>query len=60
MYEEFVKPTLLVGLFAPPEELSAAAVIECLYFYGEALAMPSLLAASTAHSSLCSCSCAPS
>ena len=44
MYEEFVKPTLLVGLFAPPEELSAAAVIECLYFYGEVLAKPFLLA----------------
>ena len=46
MYEEFVKPTLLVGLFAPPEELSAAAVIECLYFYGEVLAKPLVLAAS--------------
>jgi hypothetical protein len=30
---EFLKPTLLVGLFAPPEELSAAVVIETLYFY---------------------------
>lgn len=32
-YEEFLKPTLLVGLFAPPEELSAAVAIETLYFY---------------------------
>jgi hypothetical protein len=34
MYEEFIKPTLLVGLFAPPEELSAAATMSMLYFYG--------------------------
>ncbi|PSC69064.1 amine oxidase [Micractinium conductrix] len=32
-YEQFLKPTLLVGLFAPPEELSAAVTIETLYFY---------------------------
>jgi len=32
-YELFLKPTLLVGLFAPPEELSAAVTLECLYFY---------------------------
>ncbi|PNH05243.1 Phytoene dehydrogenase, partial [Tetrabaena socialis] len=32
-YQEFLRPTLLVGLFAPPEELSAAAVLETLYFY---------------------------
>ncbi|KAI3436402.1 hypothetical protein D9Q98_005819 [Chlorella vulgaris] len=32
-YENFLKPTLLVGLFAPPEELSAAVVIETLYYY---------------------------
>lgn len=38
MYEEFIKPTLLVGLFAPPEELSAGAVMGCLYFYGATLA----------------------
>lgn len=31
-YENFLKPTLLVGLFAPPEELSAAVVIETLYY----------------------------
>lgn len=32
-YQEFLRPTLLVGLFAPPEDLSAAAVLETLYFY---------------------------
>lgn len=32
-YERFLKPTLLVGLFAPPEQLSAAVTIETLYFY---------------------------
>lgn len=26
-YEEFLKPTLLVGLFAPPEEISAATMV---------------------------------
>jgi len=34
MYNEFLRPTLLVGLFAPPESLSAAAVINTLYYYG--------------------------
>lgn len=34
MYEEFIKPTLLVGLFAPPEELSAGATMGMLYYYG--------------------------
>ena len=34
MYNEFLRPTLLVGLFARPEDLSAAAVIATLYFYG--------------------------
>jgi hypothetical protein len=29
------RPTLLVGLFAPPEEISAASMLETLYFYGE-------------------------
>ena len=33
MYEGFLRPTLLVGLFAPPEEISAAVMLECLYFY---------------------------
>ena len=33
LYREFLRPLLLVGLFAPPEELSAAAVLSCLYFY---------------------------
>ena len=37
MYNEFLRPTLLVGLFAPPEELSAAAVLNTLYFYGKDL-----------------------
>jgi len=32
-YELFLKPTLLVGLFNPPEDLSAAVVLETLYFY---------------------------
>ena len=32
-YEEFLKPTLLVGLFAPPEQISAAVMLETLYFY---------------------------
>jgi len=35
MYNEFLRPTLLVGLFASPENLSAAAVINTLYYYGE-------------------------
>lgn len=34
MYEGFIKPTLLVALFAPPEELSAGATMGCLYYYG--------------------------
>jgi hypothetical protein len=34
-YEEFLRPTLLVGLFAPPEDISAASMLETLYFYGE-------------------------
>ena len=33
MYNEFLRPTLLVGLFATPESLSAAAVINTLYYY---------------------------
>ena len=32
-YELFLKPTLAVGLFAPPEDLSAASVLETLEFY---------------------------
>ena len=35
LYEEFLRPLLLVGLFAPPEELSAAAVLGTFYFYSE-------------------------
>jgi hypothetical protein len=37
LYEEFLRPLLLVGLFAPPEELSAAAVLGTFYFYSKAL-----------------------
>ena len=33
LVEDFLKPTLLVGLFKPPEELSAAVTMELLYFY---------------------------
>ena len=33
LYEEFLKPLLLVGLFELPEHLSAAAMIGTLYFY---------------------------
>jgi len=33
MIEEFLRPTLLVGLFKPPEELSAAVTMELLYYY---------------------------
>jgi len=32
-YDGFIKPTLLISLFAPPEELSAAVTMGCLYFY---------------------------
>lgn len=32
-YEYFLKPTLAVGLFAPPEELSAAVTLDLLCFY---------------------------
>lgn len=32
-YREFVKPLLLVGLFKPPEELSAGVVLATLYYY---------------------------
>ena len=28
LYDKFLKPLLLVGLFAPPEELSAAVTLE--------------------------------
>jgi uncharacterized protein with NAD-binding domain and iron-sulfur cluster len=33
LVDDFLRPTLLVGLFKPPEELSAAVVCELLYFY---------------------------
>mmetsp|Transcript_10302 Transcript_10302/g.28093 ORF Transcript_10302/g.28093 Transcript_10302/m.28093 type:complete len:554 (-) Transcript_10302:461-2122(-) len=32
-YQNFLRPTLLVGLFAPPENVSAAVMLETLYFY---------------------------
>eukprot|EP00667_Euglena_gracilis_P004364 EG_transcript_4386 len=33
LVDDFIRPTLLVGLFKPPEELSAAVALELLYFY---------------------------
>ena len=33
LVRDFIKPTLLVGLFKPPEELSALVVMELLYYY---------------------------
>ena len=33
MIDEFLRPILLVGLFQPPEELSAAVTMELLYYY---------------------------
>jgi len=33
LVSDFIKPTLLVGLFKPPEELSAAVAMELLYYY---------------------------
>jgi len=33
LVEDFIKPTLLVGLFKPPEELSALVTMELLYYY---------------------------
>jgi len=33
LVRDFIRPTLLVGLFKPPEELSAAVAMELLYFY---------------------------
>ena len=33
MIDEFLRPILLVGLFKPPEELSAAVTMELLYYY---------------------------
>ncbi|GBF97597.1 amine oxidase [Raphidocelis subcapitata] len=33
MYDDFFTPTLAVGLFAPPEDLSAAVTLETLEFY---------------------------
>jgi uncharacterized protein with NAD-binding domain and iron-sulfur cluster len=36
LYENFLEPLLLVGLFAPASQLSAAAVLETLQFYAAA------------------------
>jgi uncharacterized protein with NAD-binding domain and iron-sulfur cluster len=33
LVDDFIRPTLLVGLFKPPEELSALVVMELLYYY---------------------------
>ncbi|KAI5076277.1 hypothetical protein GOP47_0008342 [Adiantum capillus-veneris] len=33
LYKEFLEPMLLITLFAPPEQLSAAAALAALYFY---------------------------
>ena len=33
LIDDFLRPTLLVGLFKPPEELSAAVSMELLYYY---------------------------
>ena len=33
MIDEFLRPILLVGLFKPPEQLSAAVTMELLYYY---------------------------
>eukprot|EP01038_Epipyxis_sp_PR26KG_P011604 gene11604-15541_t len=33
LVDHFLRPTLLVGLFKPPEELSAAVTMELLYYY---------------------------
>jgi len=33
LVSDFIRPTLLVGLFKPPEELSALVVMELLYYY---------------------------
>ena len=37
LYEQFLRPLLLVGMFAPPEELSAAAMLGTFYFYSAPL-----------------------
>ena len=41
LFEDFLRPLLLVGLFAPAEELSAAVMIGTLYFYGTNTHVPS-------------------
>lgn len=43
LFEDFLRPLLLVGLFAPAEELSAAVMIGTLYFYGTHTHVPSIV-----------------
>ena len=43
LFEDFLRPLLLVGLFAPAEELSAAVMIGTLYFYGTYTHVPSVV-----------------
>merc|ERR1712032_1408467 len=33
LVDDFIRPILLIGLFKPPEELSALVVMELLYYY---------------------------
>jgi uncharacterized protein with NAD-binding domain and iron-sulfur cluster len=33
LVDDFIRPTLLVGLFKPPEELSAAVVMEVMLLF---------------------------
>mmetsp|Transcript_35297 Transcript_35297/g.82467 ORF Transcript_35297/g.82467 Transcript_35297/m.82467 type:complete len:595 (+) Transcript_35297:65-1849(+) len=33
LIDDFIRPTLLVGIFKPPEEVSAAVALELLYFF---------------------------
>lgn len=47
LYEAFLRPLLLVGLFAPAEELSAAAVLGTFYFYSQFLLVTIFLRCST-------------
>ena len=35
LYEQFLRPLLLVGMFAPPEELSAAVMLSTFEFYSK-------------------------
>jgi hypothetical protein len=35
-YEQWLRPTVLVGLFAPPEKISAASMLETVYCFSVA------------------------